>query len=80
MGRRAAEGMAAKDRGLPPKKWERSGRGYRKEILKEAKRDLDLHLSPLIYWSQERELNSRPTDYESVALPTELSWRIRERA
>ena len=26
-------------------------------------------------WSQESELNRRPTDYESVALPTELSWR-----
>ena len=28
----------------------------------------------LIYWSQLRDLNSWPTDYESVALPTELSW------
>lgn len=29
------------------------------------------------YWSQLGDLNSRPTDYESVALPTELSWRFR---
>jgi hypothetical protein len=26
-----------------------------------------------IYWSRERDLNPRPDDYESTALPTELS-------
>jgi hypothetical protein len=25
-------------------------------------------------WSQRGDLNSGPTDYESVALPTELRW------
>ena len=25
-------------------------------------------------WSQRRDLNPRPTDYKSVALPTELRW------
>jgi hypothetical protein len=25
-------------------------------------------------WSQRRELNPRPTDYKSVALPAELRW------
>jgi hypothetical protein len=27
-------------------------------------------------WSQRRDSNPRPTDYKSVALPTELRWRI----
>ena len=26
-------------------------------------------------WSQLSDLNRRPTDYKSVALPTELNWR-----
>ena len=29
----------------------------------------------VIVWSQLRDLNSRPADYESAALPTELSWQ-----
>ncbi len=29
----------------------------------------------LVVWSQLRDLNSRPADYESAALPTELSWQ-----
>jgi hypothetical protein len=28
------------------------------------------------YWSHLTESNRRPTDYESVALPTELRWQI----
>jgi hypothetical protein len=28
-----------------------------------------MSLSPCLYWSQRAELNRRPTDYESVALP-----------
>ena len=28
------------------------------------------------WWSQWRDLNPRPADYESAALPTELHWRI----
>ena len=31
-------------------------------------------VSYCIYWSQRPDLNRRPTDYESVALPTELRW------
>ena len=31
--------------------------------------------SPLSFkWSQRRESNPRPTDYKSVALPSELRW------
>jgi hypothetical protein len=30
-----------------------------------------------LVWSQRRESNPRPTDYKSVALPTELRWRVR---
>ena len=30
---------------------------------------------PFGRWSQEWDLNPRPADYESAALPTELSWR-----
>ena len=31
--------------------------------------------SPLpLIWSQRRESNPRPTDYKSVALPSELRW------
>ena len=29
---------------------------------------------PLNPWSQRPDLNRGPTDYESVALPTELRW------
>ncbi len=45
--------------------------------LKKGRRPLkgDVHNS----WSQLGELNSRPTDYESVALPSELSWHSRRR-
>ena len=28
--------------------------------------------NPWFYWCRQRDLNSRPTDYKSVALPTEL--------
>ena len=31
-------------------------------------------VSLLFCWSQRGDLNSGPTDYESVALPTELRW------
>jgi hypothetical protein len=31
-------------------------------------------LTLLFSWSQRPESNWRPTDYESVALPTELRW------
>src|SRR3546814_6647780 len=36
---------------------------------------LSIHLWTLLapYWCREQESNLRPTDYESVALPTELS-------
>ena len=34
-----------------------------------------LPVSPCFLWSQLRDLNSWPADYESAALPTELSWR-----
>ena len=27
-------------------------------------------------WSQLSDSNRRPTDYKSIALPTELSWRL----
>lgn len=27
-------------------------------------------------WCQREESNLRPTDYESVALPTELRWQL----
>jgi hypothetical protein len=27
-------------------------------------------------WSQRRESNPRPTDYKSVALPSELRWHL----
>jgi hypothetical protein len=30
--------------------------------------------SPVPTWSQRRESNPRPTDYKSVALPSELRW------
>ena len=30
-------------------------------------------------WSQEWDLNPRPTRYECVALPTELSWQARDK-
>lgn len=33
-----------------------------------------------ISWSQESDLNRRPADYESAALPTELSWPVRVNA
>ena len=29
---------------------------------------------PQHHWSQRRDSNPRPTDYKSVALPTELRW------
>ena len=29
---------------------------------------------PIYLWSQRRDLNPRPTDYKSVALPAELRW------
>ena len=29
-------------------------------------------LGQFLYWSRQQELNLRPTDYKSVALPTEL--------
>ena len=29
-------------------------------------------------WSHPPESNRRPTDYESVALPTELGWPVRK--
>lgn len=35
----------------------------------------EISISPCIHWSQHRDLNSRPADYESAALPTELCWR-----
>ena len=38
-----------------------------------------LHLfdvTPCNLWSQHADLNRGPTDYESVALPAELCWRI----
>ncbi len=38
----------------------------------ENKRDLGFTLSPCVYWCCWEESNLRPTDYESVALPTEL--------
>jgi hypothetical protein len=31
-------------------------------------------VSCLFLWSQRADLNRGPTDYESVALPTELRW------
>jgi hypothetical protein len=31
-------------------------------------------------WSQRRDSNPRPTDYKSVALPTELRWRLTGRS
>ncbi len=31
--------------------------------------------APLRLWSQRRDSNPRPTNYKSVALPTELRWR-----
>jgi hypothetical protein len=31
-------------------------------------------------WSQRRDSNPRPTDYKSVALPTELRWRWQAKA
>ena len=31
---------------------------------------------PFFVWSQRRDSNPRPTDYKSVALPTELRWPI----
>jgi hypothetical protein len=31
-------------------------------------------------WSQRSDLNRRPADYESAALPTELRWRVRSGA
>ncbi len=34
-----------------------------------------IHFRTYRFWSQLRELNSRPTVYETVALPAELSWR-----
>ena len=30
----------------------------------------------ILFWCREEESNLRPTDYESVALPTELSRRV----
>ena len=33
-----------------------------------------LDLSLVLTWSQRRESNPRPTDYKSVALPSELRW------
>lgn len=32
--------------------------------------------NPLKSWSQHGDSNSRPADYESAALPTELCWRM----
>lgn len=32
-------------------------------------------VKPLFYWSHLGESNSRPIDYESIALPSELRWR-----
>ena len=38
---------------------------------------LFLHFKILKHrWSQRRELNPRPTDYKSVALPSELRWHL----
>ena len=33
-----------------------------------------LQFYPYIYWSHPSDLNRRPFDYESNALPTELGW------
>ena len=35
-----------------------------------------LRVNPCNLWSQHADLNRGPTDYESVALPAELCWRI----
>ena len=32
---------------------------------------------PRVLWCRQRDLNSRPDDYKSTALPTELSWLTR---
>ena len=31
------------------------------------------------FWSQRRESNPRPTDYKSVALPSELRWPLSQK-
>ena len=33
----------------------------------------------LLYWSRQQESNLRPTDYKSVALPTELCRHLRSK-
>ncbi len=38
------------------------------------------HLPQTLPWSQRRESNPRPTDYKSVALPSELRWRYNFKA
>ena len=35
----------------------------------DSNKRLPFLVTPYIYWSQRAELNRRPTDYESVALP-----------
>lgn len=30
----------------------------------------------VFFWSHLSDLNGRPTDYKSVALPTELKWQL----
>jgi hypothetical protein len=37
-------------------------------------RSFRIYVSYLFSWSQRPDLNRGPTDYESVALPTELRW------
>ena len=67
-----AEEPAACRNGFGPPKgnYKATERGF-----KVSARD-DNHVSCCIYWSQRSDLNRRPTDYESVALPTELRWLV----
>ena len=55
------------------KKWDRSG-----TKLKFSKKFnfLNLKNAPKIHWCRLGDSNSRPTDYKSVALPTELNRHI----
>jgi hypothetical protein len=65
-----AEEPAARwnDFGPPKGKYKATERGFKVNTRG------DNPVNHCIYWSQRPDLNRGPTDYESVALPTELRW------
>lgn len=58
------------------KKWAEADSNHRSASATDLQSVLVDHLSICPKWSWREELNPRPTDYKSVALPTELRQQI----